>query len=127
MPIFKAKMTLSRGFFNVKKEMIMRTPHQIFQNDPELEKHPAVQELISQFEDTRDALVDAEQHIEQKFTRLKHMEELVGQIRAGIRDELKKDEEAERFKETPRIDFKEAVMNLQHYISDYLRDYNIWM
>ncbi|HEA31176.1 MAG TPA: hypothetical protein ENH91_14485 [Leeuwenhoekiella sp.] len=105
----------------------MRTPHQIFQNDPELEKHPAVQELIAQFEDTRDALVDAEQHIEQKFTRLKHMEELVGQIRAGIRDELKKDEEAERFRETERIDFKEAIINLERYISDYLRDYNIWM
>jgi len=107
--------------------MIMRTPHQIFQNNPELEKHPVVQELIAQFEDTRDALVDAEQHIEQKFTRLKHMEELVGQIRTGIHAELKKDQDAERFKETPRIDFKEAVLNLQRYISDYLRDYNIWM
>lgn len=105
----------------------MRTPHQIFQNDPELQKHPAVQEIIAQFEETRDALVDAEQHIEQKFMRLKHMEELVGQIRAGIHDELKKDQDAERFKETPRIDFKEAVLNLQRYISDYLRDYNIWM
>lgn len=105
----------------------MRTPQQIFQDNSELEKHPAVQEIISQFEETRDALIDAEQRIEGKFARLKHMEELVTQIRTGIRDELKKDEDAERFKETPRVDFKEAVENLQRYISDYLRDYNIWM
>lgn len=105
----------------------MRAPHQLLKNAPELEKHPAVQELIEQFEETRDLLVDAEQRIEQKATRLKHLEELVTQIRAGIHDELKKDEEAERFKETPRIDFKEAVNNLQRYINDYLSNYNLWM
>lgn len=105
----------------------MRTTHQIFKDNPELEKHPAVQELIDQFEETRDKVIDLEQHRETKEARLKHLEELVGQVCAGIRAELKKDEEAERFKETPRIDFKEAVKNLQRYISDYLRDYNIWI
>lgn len=105
----------------------MRTPNQIFKNDPDIEKHPAVQELIDQFEETRDKLISIEQLNTQKEERLKHLEELVGQIRADLYTELKKDEEAERFKEIPRIDFKEATKNLQRYISDYLRDYNIWI
>ena len=41
--------------------------------------------------------------------------------------ELKRDLEAERFGESERVDFKNALENLQNYIDDYCRDHQIYL
>lgn len=103
----------------------MKTASEIFKNDPELLEKPAVKELISEYEKTCDALIDLQQVSElSKETFLKI---LISEIRGSISMELKRDLEAERFGESERVDFKNAVENLRIYIDDYCRDHQIYL
>jgi hypothetical protein len=102
----------------------MKTPSEIFKNNPELLENPSVKELVAEYEEVCDALIDLQQVTE--MSKEKYLKILVREIRESISMELKRDLEAERFGETERVDFKTAVENLQGYIREYCRDHQIY-
>ena len=103
----------------------MKTPYEIFKNNPELLENTEVKELISEYEDVCDALIDLQQVSE--MSKEKFLQILVREIRESILMELKRDLEAERFGESERVDFKKAIENLRNYINDYCRDHKIYL
>lgn len=103
----------------------MKTPSEIFKNNPELLDNPSVKELVSEYEEVCDALIDLQQVSE--MSKEKYLGILLREIRESISMELKRDLEAERFAETERVNFKNAVENLRNYIDEYCRDHQIYL
>lgn len=103
----------------------MKTPSEIFKNDAEVLKNASVTELVSEYENVCDALIDLQQIAE--MGKEKYLKILLREIRESISMELKRDLEAERFGETERVDFKIAVENLRAYIDKYCRDHQIYL
>ncbi|QAA82338.1 hypothetical protein EI546_11695 [Aequorivita sp. H23M31] len=103
----------------------MKPPLEIFKENPELLENPTVKELLSEYEDVCDALIDLQQVLE--MNKEKYLKILVREIRESISMELKRDLEAERFGESERIDFKNAVENLGNYIIDYCKEHQIYL
>lgn len=101
----------------------MKTVRELFKDQSHLIKEPAVQELITEYERVCDDLIDIQQSNE--FNKEKPLKELIKQILQAVTDEMDRDDVAVRFKETDRVDFKNAVKNLQKYILGYLKDYQI--
>lgn len=102
----------------------MKTPLEIFNNNLELLNNPSVKELVSEYEEVCDALIDLQQVSE--MSKEKYLQILVREIRESISMELKRDLEAERFGESERVDFKNAVENLRDYINEYCREHQIY-
>lgn len=103
----------------------MKTPYEIFKNNPELLDNTEVKLLVSEYEGVCDALIDLQQVSE--MSKENFLKILVGEIRESISMELKRDLEAERFGESERVNFKSAVENLRNYINDYCRDHKIYL
>lgn len=103
----------------------MKTPIEIFKNNPELQNNPEVKELTSEYEKVCDALIDLQQVSE--MNKEKYLLIILREIRDSISMELKRDVEAERFGESERVDFKNAVENLRNYINDYCSDHQIYL
>lgn len=103
----------------------MKTPSEIFKENPELLKNDSVKELVSEYEEVCDALIDLQQISE--MGKEKYLKILLREIRESISMELKRDLEAERFQETERVNFKNAVENLRNYIDEYCRDHQIYL
>ena len=103
----------------------MKTTLEIFKNDPNPLENASVKELVSEYEEVCDALIDLQQLSE--MSKEKFLLILVREIRESISMELNRDLEAERFGESERVNFKIAVENLQVYINDYCRDHKIYL
>ena len=103
----------------------MKTPSEIFKNNAELLQNNSVKELISEYENVCDELIDLQQVME--MSKEKYLKILLREIRESISMELKRDLEAERFYETDRVNFKSAIENLRNYIDDYCRDHQIYL
>lgn len=103
----------------------MKTSSEIFKNNPELQENPSVKELVSEYEAVCDALIDLQQVSE--MSKEKYLKILLREIRESISMELKRDLEAERFGESERVNFKNAVENLRNYIDDFCRDHKIYL
>ncbi len=100
-------------------------PEDFFAEDEELLQNPAVKKLISAYHEVGDELIDLQQT--SGFSKETALKELVQQIRDSIALELKRDEESIRFKESERVDFKQAVQNLQDYLRQYLREHHVYL
>lgn len=103
----------------------MKTPAEIFKNKPELLESKEVKELVSEYEEVCDALIDLEQVSE--MSKEKYLQILVREIRESISMELIRDMEAERFGESERVDFKNAIENLRYHINNYCHDHRIYL
>ncbi|MGB0948829.1 MAG: hypothetical protein ACPG7E_07915 [Marinirhabdus sp.] len=103
----------------------MKTPHQIFKNNPGARQIPEVQLLINEYETVCDQLVNLQQLTE--MNKEKYLKILVRELRESIAAELKRDDGAIRFKETERVDFRLAMENLQRYIEEWCRDHAIYL
>jgi len=102
---------------------LMKNINQIFKNNKELMAHDEVQELM-------DYCVELEgQVVEKKIDDTYSKEEIYLQILKDIYDScdktLEDDQLSERFKETPRVDFKESVINLKKYMGAVSKMYGI--
>lgn len=92
----------------------MKNIRQIFKTNTHLMEHPEIQELI-------DYCVELEgQVLEKKIDDNYSKEEIYFQMLKDIYDSCDKtltdDQLSERFNETPRVDFKHAVINLKKYM-----------
>lgn len=103
----------------------MKTPSEIFKNNAELLENNSVKELILEYEEVCDHLIDLQQVSE--MSKEKYLKILVREIRESISMELKRDLEAERFGESEHVNFKAAVENLRDYINNYCRDHQIYL
>ena len=103
----------------------MKTVSEIFKEKPELLENPEVKELVSEYEEVCDALIDLQQVTE--MSKEKYLKILVREIRESISKELHRDLEAERFGESERVDFKKATENLRDYINEFCRDHKIYL
>ncbi|HBL79087.1 MAG TPA: hypothetical protein DDZ79_03670 [Aequorivita sp.] len=119
MQLWSIKKSEINNYFELK------TPSEIFRNNPELLENNSVKELVSEYEEVCDALIDLQQVSE--MSKEKYLKILVREIRESISMELKRDLEAERFGESERVNFKNAVENLQSYIADYCREHKIYL
>jgi len=92
----------------------MKSVNQIFKNNTHLMDQPEVIELIEYCQELEGEVL--EKKIEDTYSK----EEIYLQILKEIYDSCDKtltdDQLSERFKETPRVDFKEAVINLKKYM-----------
>jgi hypothetical protein len=92
----------------------MKNINQIFKNNTHLMDEPEIIELIEYCQELEGEVL--EKKIEDTYSK----EEIYLQILKEIYDSCDKtltdDQLSERFKETPRVDFKEAVINLKKYM-----------
>ena len=92
----------------------MKNINQIFKNNTHLMDDPEIIELIEYCQELEGEVL--EKKIEDTYSK----EEIYLQILKEIYDSCDKtltdDQISERFKETPRVDFKEAVINLKKYM-----------
>jgi hypothetical protein len=92
----------------------MKNINQIFKNNTHLMDEPEIIELIEYCQELEGEVL--EKKIEDTYSK----EEIYLQILKEIYDSCDKtltdDQLSERFKEIPRVDFKEAVINLKKYM-----------
>lgn len=98
----------------------MKSINQIFKYNTALLDEPEVQELVEYCKELEDEVVDLRQ------TDVSVMEgklaEVVRDIYHSINKTIKEDEEAIRFRETERVDFNEAVLNLRKFLIKFATD-----
>lgn len=103
----------------------MKTPYQIFKKHPELLDNPEVQELVSQYDTVCDELIDLKQVTEK--SKEQPLRVLIKEITESISKMHTHNDEAARFGYDDKLDYEVAVRNLQSYVSEYLRDYQIYL
>ena len=101
----------------------MKNITQIFQgNEHLMDLHP-IEELIDYCRELEGQVLDRK--IQDEYDKEKHYVQMFKEIYQSCNDTLKDDEIAERFKETPRVDFKETISNLKKYMQEMCRLYKL--
>lgn len=94
----------------------MKSIGQIFRNNKQLMDEPEVQELIEYCRELEGQVMDRK--IDDNYDKEHVLRGMLKDIRTGINDTLVEDEESMRFNEIPRVDFKQAMLNLKKFISE---------
>jgi hypothetical protein len=97
----------------------MKSINQILQNDKKLLNNPLVQELINYCNELEDLVIENEQKEKNSFEN--KLTELVNELNDSVNQILIDDEEQKRFNEIDPVDFKNAIINLQTYLSEFSR------
>lgn len=101
----------------------MKNINQIFRTNTSLMDYPEVQELIDYCVELEGKVL--EQNIENVYDKEQFYVHAFKEIYESIEQTLKDEEESERFKEIPRVDFKECVLNLKKYMLVLSRLYKL--
>ena len=101
----------------------MKSINQIFKNNVELLNEPEVQELIEYTYDLETQVMESTSTTQ--YSREIDLEETIRDIFHSCNSILKEDEENQRFREYPPVDFKEAIIELKKYIAKQCNYYNI--
>ena len=101
----------------------MKNITQIFQGNEHLMDLKPVEELIDYCRELEGQVI--ERKIQDEYDKEKHYAQMFKEIYQSCNDTLKDDEIAERFKETPRVDFKETIFNLKNYMLEMCRLYKL--
>jgi hypothetical protein len=94
----------------------MKSISQIFRSNRELMDEPEVQVLIEYCRELEGQVMDRK--IDDNYDKEHVLRSMLKDIRTGIDDTLKDDEESIRFNETPRVDFKDAMLNLKKFLAE---------
>lgn len=94
----------------------MKSINQIFKTNKELMDEPEVQELIEYCREMEGIVMDRK--IDDNYDKEHVLRSMLKDIKTGIDDTLKEDEESIRFNEIPRVDFREAMLNLKKFIQE---------
>ena len=95
----------------------MKDINRIFNENMELLDYPEVKNLIEYCRELEGLVLEME--IEKNNNKDLLFKELVGDIYRSCRMTLDDDMVSERFNETPRVDFKETIINLKEYIEEF--------
>ncbi len=101
----------------------MKNINQLFKNNRKLLYEPEVQELVEYCRELEGKIL--ERKIEDEYSKEQYYAQVFKEIYQSCNDTLKDDEIAERFKETPRVDFKETISNLKNYMLEMCRLYKL--
>lgn len=101
----------------------MKNINQIFKDNEHLMDLEPVEELIEYCRELEGEVM--EKRIEVNYDKEHILKSMLKDIRTSIDETLSEDEEAIRFNEIPRVDFKEAVKNLKNFISQMCFSNNI--
>jgi hypothetical protein len=97
----------------------MKDIKKMFSGNPELLEHSEVNSLVEYCRELEGLLL--EKNIEDNNNKDLLFRELVGDIYRSCRMTLEDDMVSERFNETPRVDFKQTILNLKEYIDEFRR------
>jgi len=97
--------------------------NQLFKGNTHLLDEPEVQELIDYCRELEGKIL--ERKIDDEYSKGQHYMQVFKDIYQSCNETLKDDELAERFKETPRVDFKETITNLKKYMLEMCRLYKL--
>lgn len=98
----------------------MKSIKQIFKDNEYLMEEESVKELIEYCQELENEVIETKQV--NKFSFEDKLTELVKEIYHSINSVLKEDENAIRFKETNRVDFKFRVELLKEYLINFSKD-----
>lgn len=84
-----------------------------------------VEELIDYCQELEGEVM--ERKIEDNYNKEHVLRGMLKDIRTSINETLAEDEESIRFNEIPRVDFKQAVINLKNFISQMCYTNNIML
>ena len=101
----------------------MKNINKLFKNNRKLLYEPEVQELVEYCRELEGKIL--ERKIEDEYSKEQFYAQVFKDIYQSCNDTLKDDEIAERFKETPRVDFKETISNLKKYMQEMCRLYKL--
>jgi len=101
----------------------MKNINQIFKNNKVLMNETEVSELIDYCVDLEGKVLDME--IKNSYDKEHILKSSLFDILNGCREFIKDDELSIRFKETPRVDFKDSVKNIISFIEKMCEDNNI--
>jgi hypothetical protein len=101
----------------------MKNINQIFKNNKHLMDISEVSELIDYCRELEGKIL--EKKIKDEYSKEQYYAQVFKDIYQSCNDTLKDDELAERFKETPRVDFKETITNLKKYMLEMCRLYKL--
>ena len=105
----------------------MKSISQIFKGNHHLMDIPQVEELIEYTRELEGEVMDKK--IDDNYDKEHILRSMIKDIRIGIEQTMKDDEESIRFNEIPRVDFKEAMINLNNYIMDmcFKNNIRLWL
>ena len=98
----------------------MKSISQIFINNKELLDNAAVDELIEYCRSLEDKVIENKQS--KNFSFENKLTELVRDIYMSVEQEIKRDEESIRFRETERVDYEQCMKNLKKYLLDFSKE-----
>jgi hypothetical protein len=101
----------------------MKNINQIFKNNKHLMDISEVSELIDYCRELEGKIL--ERKIKDEYSKEQYYAQVFKDIYQSCNDTLKDDDLAERFKETPRVDFKETITNLKKYMLEMCRLYKL--
>lgn len=101
----------------------MKNINQIFKNNKHLMDISEVSELIDYCREIEGKIL--ERKIKDEYSKEQYYAQVFKDIYQSCNDTLKDDDLAERFKETPRVDFKETITNLKKYMLEMCRLYKL--
>jgi len=101
----------------------MKSISQIFEGNESLMDLRPIEELIDYCRELEGEIL--ERKIEDEYNKEQYYAQVFKDIYQSCDDTLKDDELAERFKETPRVDFKETISNLKTYMLEMCRLYKL--
>ena len=101
----------------------MKNINQLFQSNKKLLYEPEVQVLIDYCRELEGKIL--ERKIEDEYSKEQYYAQVFKDIYQSCNDTLNDDALAERFKETPRVDFKETISNLKKYMLEMRRLYKL--
>ena len=101
----------------------MKNINQLFRSNTKLMDEPEVQELIDYCRELEGKIL--ERKIEDEYSKEQYYAQVFKDIYQSCNDTLNDDALAERFKETPRVDFKETISNLKKYMLEMRRLYKL--
>lgn len=102
---------------------MMKSINNIFKNNKDLLDIPEVNELVEYTREIEGELINNK--FDNNYNKEDILLMMIGDIKNGILQTLKDDEESIRFNEIPRVDFKESIINLRSYIDKMCEEYNI--
>jgi hypothetical protein len=102
----------------------MKSPREIFKNNPNLLEEPEVEELLEYCEELEEEIIDFK--FEKANNKELAMKDMLQEVIKGCNDLEKEQMEHERFGyDAPN--FQESILNLKRYILDRCRDEKIYL
>jgi hypothetical protein len=102
----------------------MKSINQILNYDRELLDNKSVQKLITYIEELEDEIIELKQS--NKSSKEQHILDFLFSIKKSCNDIIKADEENIRFNLNESYDYKNAITILNHNISEFFKDNNIF-